>query len=270
MRNSLNSRFLGPLALSVFLSLAACSHQPVPDNANQNKNIQSFDHYTFAVLWQPGVCATWDYAEAACTDKSPDSQINRQWTMHGLWASIPTELSNKGMAPPTWWKYGCYWYNPDHELPKDSCANPAIDLPTDLRTRLDANMPMTKICLERHEYYKHAVCYGHGKAEFFTGELDLLDRLNATPFTAWINAHRGQWVSNVDIHAAFAKSLGADNAKSLELRCESVGDAHEKHGDILTQAWITIAKDKLDQFPAANSLQAGRTGNCAAMVHILG
>lgn len=251
-------------ALMAVIELAGCTPK-----VQQPKDIQNFDHYTFAVMWQPGVCATWDYAKDACTDRSPTARINRQWTMHGLWASIPTELTQKGMQPPTWWKYGCYYFNPSHKMPENSCGNRALNLPAEVRERLNAQMPMTAICLDQHEFYKHAVCYGHSPAEFFTHELDLLDKLNATPFTAWVREHRGQWVTNAEFHAAFAQNFGAQNAHALELRCKSKWDERKKKGDIFTQAWITIQKDKLDQFPSPGSLKAGRTGNCAARIHIL-
>lgn len=234
--------------------------------------MQDFNHYTFAVMWHPGVCATWSNAAAGCTDLSPDAKVNQQWTMHGLWASRPQKLLASGMTGPTWWHYGCYWYNADHELPKDSCANPALNLPTALHARLYANMPMAHVCLDRHEYYKHVACFGETPEQFFPVELDLLDKLNATSFTAFIRAHRGEWVSRNAILHAFATSFQVKNADALELRCETAGKhTHETdhQGDILTQAWITIHKDQLQAFPASESLEAGRKGNCAEKIHIL-
>ena len=235
-------------------------------------DMQDFNHYTFAVMWHPGVCATWTNAGAACKDLSPEAKVNREWTMHGLWASRPQKLMASGMNGPTWWHYGCYWFNPNHALPKDSCANPALNLPTQLHQRLYAHMPMANICLDRHEYYKHVACFGETPEQFFPKELNLLDKLNATSFTAFIRNHRGQWVSRNAILHAFAESFKVKNGDALELRCETPGrHTHETEhqGTILTQAWITIHQDKLDEFPAAGSLEEGRKGNCAEKIHIL-
>lgn len=236
------------------------------------QDMQDFNHYTFAVMWHPGVCATWSNAGPACKDLSPKAKINQEWTMHGLWASRPRSLLAAGMNAPTWWHYGCYWYNPGHTLPKDSCANPPLNLPEALHQRLYAHMPMAQICLDRHEYYKHVACFGETPEQFFPRELDLLDKLNASAFTAFIRDHRGQWVARNAIMKAFADSFQVKNADALELRCENPGHhTHEteRQGNILTQAWITIHKDKIDDFPAPESLEKGRKGNCAEKIQIL-
>lgn len=119
---------------------------------------------------------------------------------------------------------------------------------------------------------KHVACFGETPEQFFPKELDLLDKLNATSFTAFIRNHRGQWVSRNAILHAFAESFKVKNGDALELRCETPGrHTHETEhqGTILTQAWITIHQDKLDEFPAAGSLEEGRKGNCAEKIHIL-
>lgn len=225
----------------------------------------SFDHYTFAALWMPGVCHSWHDIGTVCDTTPNDAAVTREFSLHGLWPSIPKELSDRGMKPPTWWKYGCYWYAPDHRIPQ-SCALPRTALPSTLQQRLDAAMPLTNICLDRHEYTKHIACFGPKEDTFFSDALTVLNRLNASRFTRWISEHRGQTVSKGAIRQAFATSFRQRDAAALELRCDARPGSQRR--DVLTQVWITIPTDKLDTFPQPRSFKAGRRGNCADQIVI--
>jgi ribonuclease I len=186
--------------------------------------------------------------------------------LHGLWASTPAELKARHMPDPIWWRYGCYWYRPDHAIPQGACSNAALNLPPPLHARLWAAMPAAATCLDRHEYFKHAQCLGFEPAPFFTQALGLLDAVNANPFTAWVRAHRGQTVSRAALLKAFQRSFKLDASSALELRCGRRESARRE--DVLVQAWMTLRSDRLAQFPAASSFTAGRRGNCPARILI--
>ena len=226
-----------------------------------------FGHYTFALIWEPGACRTHDeLAGPDCATRRPDAVASRQWSLHGLWPSRPHSLAQAGMPAPTWWHYGCYWYGADHAIPASSCANPRLDLEPVLRAQLDKAMPAAASCLDRHEFFKHAACYGFEANAFFRRALDLAASVNANPFTAWVRAHRGQTVGRTALLGAFARGFGLDSGEALELRCGR--DPGAARADVLVQAWLTIRANRIDTFPAPASLTAGRSGNCPARIVI--
>ncbi|HUX82687.1 MAG TPA: hypothetical protein VMV35_07600, partial [Halothiobacillus sp.] len=211
-----------------------------------NKPGMAFDHYTFAALWMPGVCHSWQDIGTICQTTANESPEAREFTLHGLWPSLPKALHDSGMKPPTWWKYGCYWYAPEHAIPQ-SCSLPAPTVSAPLQHRLNTAMPLKNICLDRHEYTKHVACFGPSPDEFFSGALATLNRLNASQFTQWVSTHRGQTVSKKSIQHAFATSFHQSDTKALELRCDARPGSHRR--DVLTQVWITIPTEKLVTFP---------------------
>ena len=226
-----------------------------------------FGYYTFALIWEPGACRTHDeLAGPDCATRKPDAAASRQWSLHGLWPSTPRGLAQAGMPDPTWWRYGCYWYGADHAIPASSCANPRLDLEPVLRARLDKAMPAAASCLDRHEFFKHAACYGFETNAFFRRALDLAASVNANPFTAWVRAHRGQTIRRTALLAVFARGFGLDSGAALELRCGR--DPGSARADVLVQVWLTIRADRIDTFPAPASLAAGRRGNCPARIVI--
>lgn len=228
-----------------------------------------FDHYTFAAMWLPGLCLSWSNIVDVCQRERNNSAVMQHFSLHGLWPSLPRGLAKSGMSPPTWWHYGCYWYKPNHDVP-DSCSLPPISLPNVLRLRLDAVMPLTTTCLDRHEYTKHIACFGPTAAGFFRKSITLLARLNDTVFARWISTHRGQMVTRKAIQQAFMRSFHQANARALELRCDRRSLGTDQRRDVLTQVWITIPSYRLDDFPQPNSLGVGRRGNCSSQILIAG
>ena len=232
-----------------------------------------FQHYTFAMLWQPGVCAAWTRVGTACDEVTPTSKASQQWSLHGLWASRPEKLLAAGMQPKTWWEHGCFWFQNQSTAPHDSCTLPSLNLSPAVSAELTANMPMRKVCLDRHEYYKHEACFGTPPTAFFHRALGLLAAVNGSSFTAYVRDHRGQWVKRDDLLQAYTRAFHLADARSLELRCESENNhtGHELRGQgtILTEAWITIRADAIQKFPQPSSFMPGRKGNCAKLIHIL-
>lgn len=260
------------LALLLALTAQTCSARTaaalpegLPGLSNQPSMV--FDHYTFAVMWLPGLCLSWNDIDDVCQRERHNPTVMQHFSLHGLWPSLPHGLAQSGMQPPTWWHYGCYWYQPGRNVP-DSCSLEPVPLPNELRQRLDAAMPLTATCLDRHEYSKHVACFGPPAAGFFAKAITLLDRLNATPFAQWVSAHRGQTVSRHALQRAFMHSFRQTDARALELRCGAQAGHGRKVRDLLTQVWITIPSDRLDRFPQPNSLGKGRRGNCASRIRI--
>ena len=251
------------LLLAAALAHAEAGRSPAPDG----RPAMRFGEYTFALIWQPGACLTRDeLAGPGCASRTPADPGSRQFGLHGLWASTPAGLRAQGMRDPVWWHYGCYWYAPGHTVPQNSCRNPALDLPHLLRARLQRAMPAAQACLDRHEYFKHAQCFGFRPAPFFTRALDMLDAVNASTFTAWVRAHAGRMVSRAALLEAFRAGFRLDSPRPLELRCgRAPGDPR---ANVLVQVWMTVRADRLDRFPAPHSFGPGRRGNCPARIRV--
>ncbi len=192
-----------------------------------------FDHYTLALTWQPGFCA-----DGSCLDDTPRTPLIG---LHGLWASLPRSLSDRGIVDRQWWGRGCDYFHRSRAYPS---------LPVGVRRALDATMPHTRGNLLRHEFDKHVQCMGYDTTGFFQTELAMRDAVAATPFATELAAHAGQSVSRDAVLAAFARSFRIDRPRALQLQCHN-----ERSGQaVLAQLWITVRSDLLADFPAPSSL----------------
>ena len=61
-----------------------------------NKPGMAFDHYTFAALWMPGVCHSWQDIGTICQTTANESPEAREFTLHGLWPSAGSAISRAG------------------------------------------------------------------------------------------------------------------------------------------------------------------------------
>jgi ribonuclease I len=167
---------------------------------------------------------------------------------------------------PTWWHYGCYWFNADQQIP-ESATLPPLNLPITLQTRLNEVMPLTQTHLDRHEYTKHISCFGPSPTQYFSTATQMIDVLNTSEFAQWMHGHRGQTVARAAIQTAFKQSFKQRDASEMQLRCASPTNSANKN--ILTEIWFTIPTQQLDQFPKPESFGPGLRGNCAAKIQIL-
>lgn len=213
---------LSPL-LAVVLALTPLAHG-------------NFDHYTFALTWQPGICQT----EEGCTPNQPHEPLIG---LHGLWASLPSDLSSQGVATREWWARGCDYYRHSTEAPPIA---PALD------ARVEAVMPHFEHDLLVHEYDKHVQCFGFDPTQFFTDELAMRDAVAAGPFGTYLQEHAGKTVTHADAVAAFARAFPNASLTALQLQC-----GKEAGGTVvLTQFWMTIRTSQLGAFPSAQALMA--------------
>lgn len=196
----------------------------------------NFDHYTFALTWQPGICQT----EEGCIADQPHAPLIG---LYGLWASLPADLSAAGVETKQWWARGCDFY-------EHSAGEPPIDAALD--AKLEAVMPHFEHSLLVHEYDKHVQCFGFDPTRFFTDELAMRDAVAASTFGRYLQAHAGQTVTHADVVSAFTQAFSTDRASALQLQC-----GKEAGGTIvLTQFWMTIPTAQLGAFPSAQALMA--------------
>ena len=62
-----------------------------------------FGHYTFAVMWLPGLCQSWSDIATVCAAQLGKPAM-REFTLHGLWPSRPRELVEQAVIPVQWWR----------------------------------------------------------------------------------------------------------------------------------------------------------------------
>jgi len=193
-----------------------------------------FEHYTFALTWQPGMCQT----DEGCLPDQPKAPLIG---LHGLWASLPRDLSSRGVVDRQWWSRGCDYYHHSSEPP---ALDPA------LQARIEAVMPHFAHSLLTHEYDKHVQCFGMDPAQFFQDELAMREAVVSSPFGAYLAQQAGHTVQHADVVAHFEHAFSTPHATALQLQCgkNAAGDV------VLTQFWITIPSGELSAFPQPPSL----------------
>ncbi len=237
-------RFLSAIALAALLVKPAAA-APLAPAVHAD-----FSYYTFALTWQPGICST----NEGCSADQPHTVLIG---LHGLWASLPRSLSDRGVVAPEWWQRGCDYFG-------HTDASPPLDAA--LKGRLEAVMPHFTGDLLTHEYDKHVACFKFDSTQFFTTELALRDAVVGSRFGRYLLAHEGRDLAHRDLVDAFRTGFSTAAGASLQLRCER--DAAGR--DVLTQFWITIAADRLDAFPGRGSLIDAPIAqdDCPAQFHL--
>lgn len=229
------------------LALAALALSPAEALSSLKPAVHAdFDHYTFALTWQPGMCA----GNPACL---PDQPREPLIGLHGLWASLPKTLSDAGVTRPEWWSKGCDYFT-------HSDAPPPLAAP--LLARLAAVMPHFADPLLTHEYDKHVQCFQFDPTAFFTTELAMHDAVANGPFGKYLVANAGRTVSHDQVIGEFHAAFGTQLQQSLGLQC----DTDAAGTPILTQMWFTIRVDDLDDFPQGKSMMDSPVNqdNCPA------
>jgi len=194
-----------------------------------------FGHYTFALTWQPGFCST----DGGCL---PDQPRDVLIGLHGLWASRPRSLIERGISAPQWWRQGCDYYHHSDRAPPLSPA---------MLTRLRHVMPHLKDSLLRHEYDKHVQCFGFDAQRFFAIELRMRRRVVDSAFGRYLSVtDRGREARHADLIRAFVRDFGTDQPLALQLRC----GRNDRGQVVLTQLWITLHTDALSRFPRDGAL----------------
>lgn len=236
--------------------MAGCAHTP-PATRTDALSIPvaqhgDFDHYTLALTWQPGFCT--DRNGPSCQPDQPHTPVIG---LHGLWASLPSDLVHDGLPVTIWWGKGCDIYNHDDTPPRLSPA---------LAKRLSMTVAHTRSSLVTHEYTKHVQCFGMNAERFFTVASTLRDRFAAGPVGRDLEHDAGQEISKADVLASFEKAYGPLPQRGLQFRCNT--DAQGQ--TVLAQLWFTLDPRGLGRFPAASGFLPSPDvqDNCPARFHV--
>ncbi|TFH87802.1 ribonuclease I [Billgrantia azerbaijanica] len=220
-----------------------------------------FDHYTLALTWHAGFCTTQSRPPRECREPALHEGASRGFVLHGLWPSLPERFAAQGVDRRRWWREGCFLETPRAD--GGFCrAHPPFGLPAPLADALDDAMPGRASCLDRYQYAKHAACFALAPADYFAASLELQDAVNDSAFGAFVALNQGGTVARNDLIGAFEAAFGQGTGRALRLHCGGRGNR------VLTEVRIAIAADRLDDFPAAESLVRQARGRCATRVRI--
>ncbi|GBQ70117.1 ribonuclease I [Ameyamaea chiangmaiensis NBRC 103196] len=228
----------------VLSAIAGCAQpEPVAAPTPVATAHGDFRHYTLALTWQPGFCAT----VPGCVAGQPRAPLIG---LHGLWASRPQSLIRDHVPAPTWWAKGCALF--DAPGTDETPVDPPVTAQT--RDALDRVVPRLASSLTAHEYVKHARCFGFAPDTFFRTALSLRSRLADSAFGQWLQRQAGQDVAHDAVLSAFAADPHVRGATplpagALQLRCERDTAGRT----ILTQLWLTVSPTKLALFPNAEA-----------------
>ena len=222
---------------------------------------EGFDHYTLALTWHPGFCASRSRPPRECREPALREGADRGFVLHGLWPSLPERFAERGVDRRRWWREGCFLERPRAD--GSFCrAHPPLDLPAALDRRLDTAMPGRASCLERYQYAKHAACLALPEAAYFAASVTLVEAVNESAFGAFVTLNQGGEVARNALIDAFEAAFGEDTGRALRLSCGGRGNR------LLTEVRIGIAADRLADFPVAESLVRQGRGRCATRVRI--
>ncbi|MBB2186391.1 ribonuclease I [Gluconacetobacter liquefaciens] len=223
-------------------SMAACAPTPVPPtpvpvaaSVISPPAHGDFGHYTLALTWQPGFCAS----GPGCQPDQPKAPLIG---LHGLWASRPQPLITEGVPPQRWWAAGCDIY-PEHEA-----ATP-LAVSSETKQALDQTVAHLPHSLVDHEYHKHVQCFGIPAETFFHTALEMRTVVAQSDFGTTLQAWQGQVVTKDAVMQAFHGAFHTETDRALQLRCE-----HDHAGrEVLTQLWFTLKRERVADFPRASA-----------------
>lgn len=207
---------------------------------NTAAQAQTYDYFLLAAQWEPGFCAT-SSGNSECTNLK-GSYAASNFSLHGLWPNDYT-----GTQP-----FYCGVSQKEINLDKSStwCQMDAYGVTATGFKKLTPYMPGVAECLDKHEYYKHGSCSGMATPDAFWGAAEqLVQGLNSTSFNSFIQTHLGQYVTRAQMLTAFDNAFGSNTHTAVSLKCVTSGGKN-----YFTEAWISINKDQLAQFPSGSSL----------------
>lgn len=156
--------------------MAGCeARQPVPQKAD-------YDYYLLSLSLAPAFCEDAignRRVPHQCRDVELADFQRQPLTLHGLW---PNRAS--GGHP--------FYCNGERDR-GGMCDQTRVNLPAALSAKLDAVMPGTADCLERHEWAKHGSCSGLEMAGYFGESINLVQRANRA-LGAVLASHAGREV----------------------------------------------------------------------------
>jgi ribonuclease T2 len=157
-------------------SITGCeARPPAPQRAD-------YDYYVLALSLAPAFCEDALGSRRVphqCRDTELAEFRRQPLSLHGLW---PNRVS--GQRP--------FYCNGERDR-GGMCDQTRVALTGALSAKLEAAMPGTADCLERHEWAKHGSCSGLGMEAYFSESIRLAERVNRA-LGAALASHAGREV----------------------------------------------------------------------------
>lgn len=181
--------------------------------------------YVLAVSWQPSFCEL-HRKKPECESQTAERADARQFSLHGLWPE-PRGTFYCGVS--------------EEHIAADKKGDwdklPPLDLPSDLRERLDTAMPGSQSYLDRHEWIKHGTCHEDPTPEaYFRDSLKLLDQLNASPVKKLFEESIGDDLAYIDVIQIVDIAFGDGAGFRIQLLCRKKDDQ-----DLIVEMRIGLA-----------------------------
>ena len=232
-------------ALLAALALAGCDDDP------------PFDHLVLALSWDPTFCQ-FNADKPECRTLGGGDFAATHLVIHGLW---PDTAESQRL------RY-CSVAEHVEALDKSSrwCELPEPALSADTRAALDAAMPGTRSCLDRHEWIEHGTCAGIDAERYFSTTLRLAAAVQASKLGDLLAANVGREVPRQRLIDAFEATFGPDAGKALSLLC-----THSGAKSLLIEVRITLEPSAINGNLGTRDLRptaAGAAGSCPAAILI--
>lgn len=224
--------------------------------------------FILALSWQPAFCASdAGRSKAECRDPGDDDWAHTHFTLHGLWPNADRNGDGRVDAEDD---YCLLQGSRAQSIARDKAdwrQLPAVDLPDDLRQRLNRVMPGTASKLERHQWIKHGTCSGLGAARYFAAAVALTEAMAGTELSKFVAAKAGGNVTRRDLLRAFAAEFGIGSERALQLLCKK-----DDRAAYLAEIRLPLHDDAIEAPLSAGSLDMGRVtkGNCPARFRVEG
>ncbi|HEX6118326.1 MAG TPA: hypothetical protein VFZ03_02670 [Dongiaceae bacterium] len=226
-------------------ALASCDEEP------------SFDRLVLALSWDPAFCQL-NAGKPECRALDSGDFAATHLVIHGLWpdAAESPQLRYCGVGEDM---AALDRRNRWCELPE-----PALSAGT--RAALDAAMPGTHSCLDRHEWIAHGTCAGIDAEHYFSATLRLAAAVQASKLGDLLAANVGRKMPRRKLIDAFEATFGTGSGRALSLLCTSSGAP-----SLLMEIRIALKPSAIDGNLGAGDLlptAAGAAGSCPATILI--
>ena len=192
-------------ALSLFAALLLAAGCEARQSAQYKAD---FDYYVLVLSLAPAFCEDSignRRVPHQCRDVDLADFQRQPLTLHGLWPN-----NRNGRHP--------FYCNGERDR-GGMCDQTRLSLPDSLSTRLEAVMPGTADCLDRHEWAKHGSCSGLSMAQYFDASVKLVERANRA-LGAALGSHAGREVG-LDTLRAQVRSRDSALLESVVFDCRT-------------------------------------------------
>ncbi len=184
--------------------------------------------YLFAVSWQSAFCETHP-TKAECESQTPKRYDATHLTLHGLWPQ-PRGTEYCGVSSKN---IGLDKHHSWSQLPKVNMSEATF------HSLLEV-MPGVASYLQRHEWYKHGVCYGAPPDIYFGDAIHLVHQINESAVQQFFMDNIGKTVSSKDILAKFDEAFGKGASSKVKINCGKV------YGKTMVVAMYLNLKGKIE------------------------